>query len=243
MAAAHDVLLRKLQEHSELSASDVAAIRALPYSELAAHPNDDIVRQGDRPKVSAIVISGMVARYHTLQSGRRQYLSLHIAGDMPEAQSLFIEVMDHAVCALDEAEVALVPHSAVIAMFEQRPAVGMAIWRETLIDAAIFREAITNNSGRGLPARLAHLFCEQYYRARAAGQASPGSCPLPLTQTQLGEMLGASLPSISRALQTLRATKSVELRGGRLDILDWDKLVRLGEFDAGYLHLRKRLRV
>jgi CRP-like cAMP-binding protein len=243
MADVHDRLLRKLEEHSELSGSDIAAVRGLPYTELGTHPNDDIVRQGDKPRVSVVVIRGMVARYHTLRSGRRQYLSLHNAGDMPDAQSLFIETMDHAVCAIDEALVALVPHSALIAVFQQRTSVALAIWRETLIDAAIFREAITNNSGRALPARLAHFFCEQYYRARAAGQAQPGSCRLPLTQTQLGETVGASLPSVSRALQTLRETKSMDLRGGQLRILNWDKLAHLGEFDPAYLHLRKRPRI
>jgi hypothetical protein len=34
---------------------------------------------------------GMVARYHLLHNGRRQYLSFHIAGDMPDAQALFID--------------------------------------------------------------------------------------------------------------------------------------------------------
>ena len=111
-------------------------------------PREDIVRQGDRPKVSVVVLRGMVARYHTLQGGGRQYLSLHIAGDMPDAQSLFLDQMDHAVCAMDDVVVALVSHKALLALFDERPAVGFAFWRETLIDGAIFREAITNNSAR-----------------------------------------------------------------------------------------------
>lgn len=45
-------------------------------------------------------MSGMVARYHLLRNGRRQYLSFHIAGDMPDSQALFIDKMDHAVCAI-----------------------------------------------------------------------------------------------------------------------------------------------
>jgi CRP-like cAMP-binding protein len=135
--------------------------------------------------------------------------------------------------------VALVPHAAIIALFEERPSIGMAIWRETLIDAAIFREAITNNSARPVDVRLAHFFCEQYYRARAGRHATPGTCSLPLTQTQLGEALGSSLPSISRTLQILRKTKSMDFRSGQLHVLDWTKLARLGDFNPMYLHLRK----
>ncbi len=243
MPLSHDILLRKLKAHSELSSSDIAALRSLPDIERRFEPDEDIVRQGDSPKVSAIVLGGVVARYHTLPSGRRQYLSLHIAGDMPDAQTLFIETMDHAVCAIDEAVISLIPHVALLALFEERPAVAIAIWRETLIDAAIFREAITNNSGRPLRTRLAHFFCEQYYRARAGGHAKPGSCRLPLTQTQLGEMLGSSLPSISRALHVLRRTKSMDFRGGELHVFDWAKLARFGDFNPSYLHLRKPSRL
>jgi CRP-like cAMP-binding protein len=243
MPHAHDVLVRKLQAHSALSGADAKAVRALPHTNRSFGRNDDIVRQGDKPTSSVVVLHGMVARYHTLPTGRRQYLSLHITGDLPDAQSLFIEQMDHAVCAVDACEVALVPHAALLALFVARPTVGIALWRETLIDAAIFRAAITNNSGRPLQARLAHVFCEQYYRARANGIAKPGSCRLPLSQTQLGETVGASLPSVSRALQALRRTGTMDLRGGHLHVHDWRRMCELGEFDPGYLHLRKPSRL
>ena len=60
-------------------------------------------------------------------------------------------------------------HDQLRATFETRPLIGSAVWRETLIDAALFREAITNNSSRAALARMAHLFCELFYRAQAAG--------------------------------------------------------------------------
>jgi hypothetical protein len=35
-----------------------------------------------------MILGGMLARHHTLPGGDRQYLSFHIAGDMPDLQSL-----------------------------------------------------------------------------------------------------------------------------------------------------------
>lgn len=239
MAVWHDVLSRSLMEHSRLAAADIAALCRLPDTTRAVGPSQDVVCQGDKPEVSVIVLQGMLARYHTLRGGRRQYLSLHIAGDMPDAQALFLERMDHSLCALEDAVISLVPHAALFKAFEQRPSLGFAIWRETLIDAAIFRQAITNNSARPPRSRLAHFFSEIYYRARAAGLVQSGSCSLPLTQTQIGETLGLSLPSISRALQTLRATGCVDLSSARLHVHKWDRLVKLGDFDPHYLHSRK----
>jgi CRP-like cAMP-binding protein len=105
-----------------------------------------------------------------------------------------------------------------------------------LIDAAIFRESITNNSGRHGAARIAHFFCEQFHRAKFAGLAEATVCPLPLTQAQLGEMLGMSLVTINRHLQALRQAKAADLRAGKLYIQSLPKLASLGEFDPGYLH-------
>jgi CRP-like cAMP-binding protein len=147
--------------------------------------------------------------------------------------------MDHSVCALDHAVISLISHAAVLSLFDQKPNVAFAIWRETLVDAAIFRQAITNNSARPLLPRLAHFFCEQYYRAGVIGLTEGKSCSLPLSQTQIGEMLGASLPSISRTLQALRATGCADFRAGRLHVHKWARLAELAEFDPHYLHLRK----
>ncbi len=83
------ILIKKLKEHSRLKHEDLAEIRRLPYAVRRLDSNEDFIRQGDRPKESAIIVEGMVARYHLLPDGARQYLSFHLAGDMPDLQCLF----------------------------------------------------------------------------------------------------------------------------------------------------------
>lgn len=239
MEMTHRILLKNLREHSRLGDEDVAEIRKLPFLVRQFEADEDLVRQGDHPKDAVLVLSGMVGRYHLLGSGRRQYLSFHMVGDMPDAQGLFIDQMDHAVCAIGRAVVAFIPHPAIIRSIKVRPSLGFAIWRETLIDAAIFREAITNNSGRPVEMRMAHLFCELFYRARASGVAEQTHLLLPLTLTQLGEALGMAIATVNRTLQQLRATGTVDFRDGLLTVKNWEGLKKAGEFDPLYLHLKK----
>lgn len=243
MTSPNEVLARKLKEHSRLNADDVAQLSQLSFQRRHLDANEDLIRQGDRPDVVALVVSGMVGRYHLLKDGRRQYLSFHVRGDLPDAQSLFLDRMDHAVCAIGEAEMVLIPHVQVREMFERRPMVGFAIWRETLIDAAIFREAITNNSSRSPRARMAHLFCEIYYRARTSGLVNGNSCDLPLSQTQIGETLGIAIATVSRTLQALRRARLIEFKSGRLTIKDWNRLVAQGDFNPEYLHLKRAVQI
>jgi CRP-like cAMP-binding protein len=239
MPGAQSILIRKLKEHSRLTRDDLAAINALRHQirNLAAH--EDLIRQGDDPDVSAVVVSGILARYHLLPNGRRQYLSFHLAGDMPDSQALFIEKMDHAVCAMGPAVAAMFPHKDLLSTFERRPSVGFAIWRETLIDAAIFREAITNNSARTTMARLAHLFCELFYRAKASGLTQGPALEMPISLVQLAETLGMSIATVNRTLLELRKSRSAQYQRGRLEVMDWDALVEIGQFDPSYLHQKR----
>ena len=239
LAKALQLLIRKLKEHSRLSAEDLAAINSLSYSVRDLEPNEDLIRQGDDPDVSAVVLSGMVARYHLLRNGARQYLSFHLTGDMPDSQALFIEKMDHAVCAIGPARIASVPHPELLAMFKRQPSVGFAIWRETLIDAAIFREAITNNSARTRPARMGHLFCELFYRARASGLAKGNTFAAPISLVQLGETLGMSIATVNRTLQDLRTSRTVEFQRGVLHIRNWERLIEMAQFNPSYLHQKR----
>ena len=241
MPNVHSVLIRKLKEHSRLAREDLTAISALRHKlrNLAAH--EDLIRQGDDPDVSAVVVSGTLARYHLLPNGRRQYLSFHLAGDMPDSQALFIEKMDHAVCAMGPAVAALIPHKDLLATFERRPPVGFAIWRETLIDAAIFREAVTNNSARTTIARLAHLFCELFYRAKASGLTRGSVFEVPVSLVQLAETLAMSIATVNRTLLALRASRTAQFQRGRLEIKDWDALVEIGQFNPSYLHQKRPL--
>jgi CRP-like cAMP-binding protein len=239
LAEAHQILISKLREHSRLTREDLDEICSFNHALKELKPNEDLIRQGDDPDVSALVMSGMVARYHLLPNGRRQYISFHMTGDMPDSQALFIDKMDHSVCAIGPALIGSIPHKDLIAGFNRRPPVGFAIWRETLIDAAIFREAITNNSARTMPARMGHLFCELVYRARASRLTDRNTTQAPITLAQLGETLGMSVATVNRTLQELRASRAVDFRNGELVVRDWRRLAEIGQFNPRYLHLKK----
>ena len=102
----HDTLIRNLKEHSRLRPEDVAELCNLSLVPKELSPDEDFIHQGDHPKHAVLVVSGMIARYHLLNGGRRQYLSFHMSGDLPDAQALFIERMDHALCSIGPARVA-----------------------------------------------------------------------------------------------------------------------------------------
>jgi CRP-like cAMP-binding protein len=240
MDAYHDIMLRKLRAHSPLDSTDEEVLRTLQGRMRELAPGEDLVQDGEQPRASSVVLGGMVGRYHTLPGGRRSYLSFHMAGDWPDLQSLLLNRMDHSVCALGKATVVLLRNEQIRAICQRRQSLGYALWRETLADAAIFRRAISNQSGKGARRRLAHLFCELFFRARAAGLVHGQTMALPLSQEQIGDALGLALVTVNRMLQALRRTRAVEHREGKLTVRDWDHLAQVAEFDAEYLQMAAR---
>jgi CRP-like cAMP-binding protein len=240
-APPHDCLIHALSTIGELSSEDENAIRALPGRLREMEPYEDIVGEGDKPKFVSILVDGFAARYKLLQSGRRQIVSFNIAGDALDVQSLYIEAMDHHVCTLGVSTILMIPHEALLDLFDRRPSVAATVWRSTLIDASVFREWVTNVGRRDAYQRMAHLLCEVMTRMKAIGLVEGQTCQLPLTQAELGDATGLSTVHVNRTLQLLRSDKLIRFRAGSLTILNWEGLRRAGQFDGGYLHLRANL--
>lgn len=232
-----EMLARKLDSIARLAESDRAALLDLPHTVRNLPARHDIVRFGDRPTHSCLVLQGWVYRYAALAEGGRQILSFYIAGDVPDLQSLHLHRMDHNLATLTPCVVALIAHDDLRAVLLRNPGLAGTLWRDSLIDAAHYRERITSLGRRQALGRVAHLFCELYLRQKAVGLARGLSCPLVPKQSELADALGLTSVHLNRVLRTLRGRGLVTLSGGILTIEDWVALTEVAEFDQTFLHL------
>jgi CRP-like cAMP-binding protein len=234
-------LIARLESIGTLSDTDRALIDTLPITPRRLAPQEYLLHQGDRPSSSAVVLSGVLARFQELPDGDRQVVSFNLPGEIPDLHSLFIKHMDHSLVAITEAVVGLVQHDEIQRVMQTSPTLMKLLWRESLIDAAVFRQWIANNGRRGALVGTAHLLCELMLRAGAVGGLRPdGAWPMPFTQQQLGDALGLSLVHINRTLKSLREDNVASIERGVLRVLDWDRLKRIAGFDPTYLHLKEQ---
>jgi CRP-like cAMP-binding protein len=171
--------------------------------------------------------------------GKRQILSFHIAGDIPDLQSLHLSVMDHSLGTLVPSKLAFIQHDDLHALLRGHPRLHDLFWRDTLIDAAVFRQWMVGIGRRSAQTRIAHLLCELLARLRAVELAEDHAFRLPVTQAEMGDALGLSTVHVNRVLQTLRGERLIAWRGDSVTVLDWEGLQDRGEFDPIYLHLAK----
>lgn len=237
-ASEHARLIRKLRSIADLSPDAVRAVERLPLRVREVPADADLVSEGDRPSECCMIVEGWVARYKLLTRGQRQIMSFHIAGDIPDLQNLHLATMDHSLCALTPCRVAYIPHSAIEDAMQRHPVLQTAFWRDTLVDAAVFREWMAGIGRRTAYQRIAHLFCEQFMRLRAVGLADEAGFELRITQAEIADALGLSSVHVNRVLKTLRQDGLIQTPGRYVSILDWEGLRSAGDFDPSYLHLR-----
>lgn len=236
----HDRLIRKLESIVDLSGDDTKALLRLPLRLKSLGADQDVVREGDGPSECCLVLDGFVCRYKILPSGRRQIMSFHTPGDMPDLQSLHLHVMDHSVGTLVPSRVAFIPHQDIRDVCLRFPNLAAAFWRDTLIDAAIFREWMAGIGRRSAYQRIAHLICEMEVRSRAVGLSHDHTFEMPVTQEEIGDALGLSTVHVNRVLKALREDGLITFRGTTVSIHDWEALTIAGEFDPAYLHVRRQ---
>ena len=229
-------LLTKLTASTILDDHDTRAIQDLSIRSRELGPNKVIVAEGDRPRECCLIGEGFAFRSKTTFDGQRQVLSLHIPGEIPDLQSIHLKLMDHDLVTLTPCTLGLISHEEMRALTRRRPNVAAALWRETLIDAAIFREWVVNLGRRSATTRMLHLLAELYYRIEAIGRARDGMFEFPITQTQLADCLGLSTVHVNRVLQELRKQDLVKVNRSEFQLLKLDELKDVAGFDPAYLH-------
>jgi len=240
-ASITDALIRKLRLHMSLDDEDVASLKVLPFVREELPANTFVAREGDRPIHCCLIVDGFMFRAKATEDGKRQILSFHVPGDIPDLQNLHLHISDHDLVTLNAATVGFISHEKMHDITRRHPRLAAAFWRETLVDAAMFRQWIVNVGRRPAPARMAHLLAELANRLEAVGLTKDGECYLPLSQVHLADALGLTSVHVNRVLQELRKDGVLEFRNHMLRLGDPARLERAGAFDPLYLHQSPRL--
>ena len=144
------------------------------------HAGTDIVREGDAPSHTCLLLSGFAARYNVLGDGRRQITAVHVAGDFIDLHSLLLTKMDHSVLALDDCQVAFVGHDLLRDLTAREPHFMRLLWLLTVIDAAAYRQWLVAAGRLSSAGQIAHFMCEMYERLRLVERVNGSTFRLPM---------------------------------------------------------------
>ena len=227
--------LRRLVLRSDLTASEQASIIGLPgeFAEVEAHR--DMVVPGCEMDHACLMVTGLSARFDQLSNGQRQFTALHIPGDICDLHSVPVPITGWGIQALTRTLYLRVPHRALRDLISDQPALGLALWRDTIVDSSILAKWISALGRRSAEARLAHFLCEVAIRLEQSGEGLRTAFHLRATQVHIADFLGVSTVHVSRSMRSLRDRGLVEARDYAYQVPDFAKLAKFAEFDPAYL--------
>lgn len=231
--------LDRLNLRSVLYADEQQAVLDLPSYTAQVTANHDHVALDEVTEHATLIVSGMLGRFGQNANGDRQITALHIAGDMANLQSVVEPRATSALQAMCTSTILRIPHDALRAMTGRHPALSEALWRDCMVDAGVLSQWVVNVGRRNATCRIAHLLCETATRYRALGEGHAMRFEFPLTQSQIADATGITSVHVNRTLKALGDV--VRVTRNTVQILDWDGLVRKGEFDADYLQANVKL--
>lgn len=233
-----ETFIRRLELVGRLDDGDRHALRSMRGELRDIGRGAQIISVGDRPSHIVGVVTGLLHRFTVTEDGERQIHAFYLPTDVPSGDTLHMPVMDTAMSATVPSRIVMVEHAEILAMLDRRPNIRDLLWRETLVQASMFRTWLMRNSQMVAEVRMAHLFCELFWRAGAADATSNGSLSFPVSREDLSAALGMTTVQANRTLKLLEDTGAVQLRHGMLSLNDPEQLKNFAQFDPTYLHLR-----
>jgi CRP-like cAMP-binding protein len=231
-----DAFVRKMRHGARLNAEDERLLSSLAQPIRSIGTRRDILAEGDTPRSLPLILDGWACRYRLLANGKRQVITLFVPGDLCEPFGVLPRFMDHMLAAITPVAFASVSVEAAASVAGSSPRIEEALWWDLLVASSIEREHVVSLGRRSAVERMGHLFCELHLRLAMVGLVEDLGYDLPVTQADLGDLLGLSTVHVNRSLQELRRSGLISLRGRRLTIHDLTGLRDLSFFDENYLH-------
>ena len=231
-------LIRKLATAEIFSDRDRGVLTEVCSRPRYVEAGQDVIRTGETPSDVHLVLDGFAYRYKILPEGHRQIVAVLVPGDFCDLHVAILGEMDHSIATLTPCTIVDIRAATVRDLTENEPRIARALWWATLVDEAILREWLAGMGQREAPERMAHLFCELLLRLQAVGRADDDSYDLPLTQTDIADIMGMTSVHVNRTLRHLREIDLATLKNKRLTISDVPRLKAFCSFDPAYLHLK-----
>ena len=202
----------------------------MPHKTVTVEPRRPFRDPGVARDEVMFVRSGLLSKFKTDGSGRRQIVALRFPGDgiLPREGAA-----EYGVQAIVRSEVMVGKADDFDPIVEANPELARFFWKLIQRHNSIGYEWLVNTGRRDSTARVAHLLCETVERSGI--DATKEGMTNPFTQQQIADITGQTSVNVNRVFADLERQGLIKRRGREILFTDWDELRRVGSFQPGYL--------
>ena len=224
------VSLRDTLVHAGLESSLADLLAEMPHRILHVDPRRPFREPGSPRDEVMFVRSGILAKYKTDGSGRRQIVALRFAGEgiLPRDASA-----GYGIQAIVKSEVMVGKAKDFDPIVNAHPQLQRFFIRLIQRNETIGYEWLVNCGRRDSTARVAHLLCETAARMNAADDRLAN----PFTQQQIADITGQTSVNVNRVLADMERQGLIRRKGRDIEFVDWPEMRRVGSFQPAYLEI------
>jgi CRP-like cAMP-binding protein len=220
-----------LCRYVDLTDADINAIQSILEEQRQIRKRADIVVQGYKYRKLCFIHTGMAIRYKLLHNGKRQILGVLLPGDIIGFPASFYERANFSIAAITDMSIQGCSFEAFMQASCRRPLLAMALLWLAVEETATYADHIIDTGRRAPFERVAHFFLELHSRLKAVGNATTKTFELPLSQEEIGDVLGLSAPHINRVLRRLREDGLVTIDAHMVTLNDMEALQAMTQFE------------
>jgi CRP-like cAMP-binding protein len=200
----------------------------MPHKIVQVDPRRPFREAGSARDEVMFVRSGILSKFKTDNSGRRQIVALRFPGEgiLPREG-----MAEYGIQAIVRSEVMIGKAKDFNAIVEAHPEMQRFFWRLIQRNEAIGYEWLVNCGRRDSTARVAHLLCETAVRMNAGN----GHMLNPFTQQQIADITGQTSVNVNRVLADMERQGMIRRKGREIEFTDWSEMRRVASFQPNYL--------
>ena len=208
----------------------VALLDDLPHKTVSVDPRRPFREPGVPRDEVIFVRSGILCKYKSDGSGRRQIVALRFQGEgiLPNEG-----LADYGIQAIVRSEIIVGKAADLDRIIDAHPELCRFFWRLIQRNEAISYEWLVNCGRRDSTARVAHLLCETATRSGIEGEN--GRLSNPFTQQQIADITGQTSVNVNRVFADLERQGLIERKGREIRFRDWAEMRRIASFQPNYL--------
>jgi CRP-like cAMP-binding protein len=202
----------------------------MPHRTVQIDPRRPFREPGTLRDEVMFVRSGILAKYKTDSTGRRQIVALRFAGEgiLPREGRA-----EYGIQAITRSELMIGRAEDFDPILLANPELQRFFWRLVQRNEAIGYEWLVNCGRRDSTARVAHLLCETAARMHVDSSHMTN----PFTQQQIADITGQTSVNVNRVLADMERQGLIKRSGREIEFSDWAEMRRVASFQPAYLDI------
>lgn len=218
--------LRPLEERQ------LTYMQAFKDGEVRLDRGDILIDEGMEHDRLYTLLDGVLIRSRSLEDGRRQIVNFMFPGDLIGLQGAFDEASSHTIEALIDARLCRFKRGDFTNLISTHPSLAYDITWLAAKEETALEGHIVSLGQRNARERVTFLAVWLIDRAQSTCLADDNNMiPLPITQSQIADMLGLSLVHTNRTLRQLEREGMVEWKSRSIRVPDLAKAADYAQFD------------